>query len=81
MRNPFRKGREPPVDAAAALEESQRSRRQSEADLAEQKRKLEASKTVMRTFDKIVAENNLADLIYQAFSDAYRRKGGPGERR
>lgn len=64
------------IDTATVTEDAAQSLRQAEQDLDEQKRKLRAADALHRRYDRIVADNHLAELVYQAFTARH----GEGDR-
>jgi hypothetical protein len=71
---PLRRGREAKVDASAALRESTESLARADADVAAQKAQLARGKAVLARYEKMIEENNLAELVFEAFSQAYQRR-------
>jgi hypothetical protein len=62
------------VDSNAALRESTESLARADADVAEQKAQLARGRAVMARYEQMISENNLAELVFEAFSQAYRKK-------
>lgn len=70
----LRKRREPKVDTARALADSSVSLARATADVAAQAEQLARGRAVMRRYEKMITENNLAELVFEAFSQAYQRR-------
>ena len=70
----LRRGHDERVDSNAALRESTESLARADADVAEQKAQLARGRAVMARYEQMISENNLAELVFEAFSQAYRRK-------
>ena len=71
----LRRMREPKVDTEAALAASGESLRRATSDVADQRKQLDRGREVMKRYEKIIGENNLAELVFEAFSQAHRKHG------
>lgn len=62
------------MDTRAALASARESLAQANADVALQEARLAKGRAVMRRYDKMITENNLAGMLFEAFSQAYDRR-------
>ena len=60
----------------AVLESSEKSLEDAERVLARERAKAQRDKAVERKYDQIRADNNLAELLYEAFAQSYRHREG-----